>query len=121
MSFQNQVAKKVVKHQVNQKMSNRNNNRNNNNNNQNNDNQGGGQCQCILGKFTVAFGAVVNACGAGVGIGSLAFLGEKTTQASSNIALMVVGNSLSLTIFCLMLLVSFTMPKYVFIIPFFFF
>jgi hypothetical protein len=92
------AAKAVVRHQVNQKMG------------------GGGdnsdKCQCLLGRFTVLFGAFTSACGAGVGIGSLAFLGEKTTvPTDSRNAVLYIGNSLSLTTFCLMLLVSFTMPN----------
>jgi hypothetical protein len=92
------AAKAVVRHQVNQKMG------------------GGGdnsdKCQCLLGRFTVLFGAFTSACGAGVGIGSLAFLGEKTTvPTDSRSAVLYIGNSLSLTTFCLMLLVSFTMPN----------
>ena len=64
--MQNRAAKAVIKHKVNQKMSGNNNN--------------GDKCQCVLGSFTTTFGVITNACGAGVGIGALAFLGEPTTS-----------------------------------------
>jgi len=96
--MQNRAAKAVIKHKVNQKMSGNNNN--------------GDKCQCVLGSFTTTFGVITNACGAGVGIGALAFLGEPTTSTSdTRIALMFIGNSLSLTLFCLMLLASFALPN----------
>tara|TARA_B110000091_G_C13490271_1_gene339946 strand:+ start:59 stop:550 length:492 start_codon:yes stop_codon:yes gene_type:complete len=96
--MQNRAAKAVIKHKVNQKMSGNNNN--------------GDKCQCVLGSFTTTFGVITNACGAGVGIGALAFLGEPTTSTTdTRFALMFIGNSLSLTLFCLMLLASFALPN----------
>jgi hypothetical protein len=95
--MQNRAAKAVIKHKVNQKMSGNNNN--------------GDKCQCVLGSFTTTFGVITNACGAGVGIGALAFLGEPSTKWDTRFALMFIGNSLSLTLFCLMLLASFALPN----------
>jgi hypothetical protein len=93
------VAKAAVKHKVNQ-MS-------------NNNKQQKCCCtlQCLLGQPTMTFAAITNACGAAVGIGSLAYLGETFNAANSQFNVMIIANSLSLTTFCLMLLVAFTMKN----------
>jgi len=95
--MQNRIAKKVVKHKVNKAMGNQ------------KECCTGCNTQCLLGRFTILSGAVSNAVGIAVGVGSLFFLADNTLNASFTV--MIIANSVSLVTFCSMLLVSFTMPN----------